>query len=283
MRSSTLLLALTLLLCSSAWSVNVNAQAPIPHRLPGFQIGGALKADTPIIMDVFFDLLCPDCADGWAAVKDIVDHYGSNIALAIHTFPLPYHTYGFMAAQSAHVVASKLGASAMRKYADFIFGAQSAFWNGPTSNMSSNDVLALLGKKVVDAGFLDQTAFQRGMADSNIQMETVVAWKYACSKGVLGTPTYFVNGVNVNGSPNWSLDDWRMLLDPLVNSRLTPKEQHDATPVPAMCEHRAYSQRMFMNAAGDCPPDRPACQYLPGKFECCTPGEACIPNVGCRC
>lgn len=25
------------------------------------------------------------------------------------------------------------------------------------------------------------------------------------------------------------------------------------------------------------------CEYLPGKVECCTPGESCIPKVGCRC
>jgi hypothetical protein len=32
-----------------------------------------------------------------------------------------------------------------------------------------------------------------------------------------------------------------------------------------------------------CPVGKPMCTYAPGKFECCLAGEACIPNVGCRC
>ena len=30
------------------------------------------------------------------------------------------------------------------------------------------------------------------------------------------------------------------------------------------------------------PSDKNFCEYSPGKVECCTPGEMCIPNVGCR-
>lgn len=32
-----------------------------------------------------------------------------------------------------------------------------------------------------------------------------------------------------------------------------------------------------------CPNNEKQCDYAPGKFECCLPGEGCIPNVGCRC
>jgi hypothetical protein len=32
-----------------------------------------------------------------------------------------------------------------------------------------------------------------------------------------------------------------------------------------------------------CPDGQFVCKYLPGKSQCCTKGESCIMNVGCRC
>jgi len=32
-----------------------------------------------------------------------------------------------------------------------------------------------------------------------------------------------------------------------------------------------------------CPPGEQLCEYLPGKYQCCTDGESCLRNVGCRC
>jgi len=34
---------------------------------------------------------------------------------------------------------------------------------------------------------------------------------------------------------------------------------------------------------GTCSDDTELCEYSEGKSECCTQGEMCIPNVGCRC
>ena len=35
--------------------------------------------------------------------------------------------------------------------------------------------------------------------------------------------------------------------------------------------------------SGDCPAGDTPCEYATGKTDCCSPGEMCIPNVGCRC
>ena len=53
---------------------------------------------------------------------------------------------------------------------------------------------------------------------------------------------------------------------------------------PAGClKQRGLAARMFVQAGTTCPAGEPACVFLPGKQECCFPGEMCIPNVGCRC
>jgi hypothetical protein len=43
--------------------------------------------------------------------------------------------------------------------------------------------------------------------------------QYGCSRGVVGTPTYLVNGVNVAGADDsWSVDDWAKIFDPIVKA-----------------------------------------------------------------
>lgn len=49
------------------------------------------------------------------------------------------------------------------------------------------------------------------------QQELLWAVQYGCSRGVVGTPTYFVNGVTVGGADeSWSVNEWAKVLDPLV-------------------------------------------------------------------
>ena len=70
-----------------------------------------------------------------------------------------------------------------------------------TASESFNAIQAGMGKVLVGAGLVSQGAFDAGMADANINNQVRVSWKYACSKAVLGTPTFFVNGVNVAADP----------------------------------------------------------------------------------
>lgn len=49
------------------------------------------------------------------------------------------------------------------------------------------------------------------------QQELLWAVQYGCSRGVVGTPTYFVNGVTVGGADeSWSVNEWAKVFDPLV-------------------------------------------------------------------
>jgi hypothetical protein len=41
--------------------------------------------------------------------------------------------------------------------------------------------------------------------------------QYGCSRGVVGTPTFLVNGVAVAGADeSWSVDEWAKVLDPIM-------------------------------------------------------------------
>ena len=269
--------------------VGVVGQAPIPYRPDGYQVGGPL--DAPIQFEAYLDMLCPDSAAAWDPITSLIYNYGKNISVNVHTFPLPYHTFGFMAAQATHVVLNNIKANSQLSVADkaqssilfiqFLFQNQAEFWNGAVANYTSNDVLAHMTNMIVSNGFIGEKEFSAGMASPYVNDETRVSWKYACSRGVLGTPTFFVNGVFVNGSPSWTLADWRQILDPLLQpqpSMMVEKEplvedEEEEILVKPKCSPRSFKSRLFKSNDADCPAGRPVCNYLPGKFECCYPGE----------
>ena len=69
-----------------------------------------------------------------------------------------------------------------------------------------------------------------------------------------------INGVSVEAGSSWSLADWKSVIDPIL----------------------ATTEQRFANV-NDCPAGQQKCEYSPHKSVCCTTGERCIPNVGCRC
>jgi hypothetical protein len=198
------------------------------------------------------------------------------------------------------------GGVSATKFADFIFAQQSNFWNGAIANQTLAATDALLAQMVVANKLSTASAFAAGMASPTINMDARISWKYGCSRGVAGTPTFFINGVTLDADPSWSLADWRSVLDPLLQPQpkfieeptdvapvvapVKPSRRHhhrsqetvDA-PAPSKCQQRSQASRVFVSSVADCPPGQPVCNYLPGKSECCFAGEMCIPNVGCRC
>jgi len=194
--------------------VAVTAQVPIPKRPDGFPLGSTCSA--PITLDVFFDPLCPDCAEAWPTVKALVPKYGTNLHIRMHTFPLPYHTWAFVAAQGVHVAAS-VSNTTLWSYVDTIFANQAAFWNDQASRYTQPQVVAALAQLMESKGVMSASALVRGLNDANFNMATRVSWKYGCTRGVAGTATFFVNGVIVNGESNWTVADWAKVLDPLLS------------------------------------------------------------------
>ena len=53
------------------------------------------------------DLLCPDCAAEWSTLLAVAAHYTpAQLALTVHLFPLPYHTWAFSTAYAANAIAA---------------------------------------------------------------------------------------------------------------------------------------------------------------------------------
>lgn len=164
----------------------------------GYQVAGPLGA--PIVLDMFVDLLCPDCAAAWPNIQSVIGYYQSNISVNVHLFPLPYHTYAFVAARSGSITLAALESpdeaaqkKAYNEVFTWFFENQQQFWNDATASDSQTTVTALIGDALVKAGFITEAEFNAGIADDNTDENTRVSWKYACSRSVLGTPTFLVN------------------------------------------------------------------------------------------
>jgi len=238
----------------------VSAQIPIPSRPDGYGVGG--PADAHVVVEMFLDPLCPSCKAAWPTTVQLVQAYGTRIHFRIHTFPLPYHTNAFVVSQGLHVVANVTmrNLEAIFQYATQVFQNQEMWYNDATKTMTMPQVVESLAAFVDKAGIVTKDKFMAGMMSTDINQETRISWKYGCSRGVSGTPTFLINGVGTSADASWSLDDWKSVIDPIL----------------AMSEPVSSQIK-------DCPAGQTECTYAPHKTQCCLAGERCIKNVGCRC
>ena len=280
-----------LVLCALAFVSH--AQVPIPNRPDGYALSLTAPATAPVVLEAFFDLLCPDSKAAWPVVKQLLEHYPQSVYFLMHTFPLPYHTFSFLANEGAHVMDALTGGNttAVRAYTDLLFDVQEAYYNPVTLNQSTTQVVERLAKDVQSV-YPDNGAFLKRMnSPGDINGETRISWKYGCSRAITGTPTFLLNGVYIDADASWALSDWQSVIDPLL--------KHAAARA-ARSAHRAVAQSATEPAAvlsavlskvlpqlprqnETCVNNQTVCDYSPNKFECCLTGEECIPNVGCRC
>ena len=179
---------------------------------------GYVQGTGPIMLEAYFDFLCPDSKASWSSVSKLVSVYPGNLTLNVHTFPLPYHHNAFLFSQAAHTTSISGTPGRFFDWLDVAFMNQEAFWNDATTNLSVSDVVGqiadLAASKVAGvsrATFLSE--FERRTTD----LAARASWKYGCSRAVTGTPTFFINGVMVpEAQPTWTVGDWQKVIDPLL-------------------------------------------------------------------
>ena len=94
-------------LSAAALAASLAAAQPVPlPPSPDFWLRVGSET-AQVKLDVFVDLLCPDCAAEWTTLLAVAAHYSpSQLALRVHLFPLPYHTWAFSAAYAANAIAA---------------------------------------------------------------------------------------------------------------------------------------------------------------------------------
>ncbi|XP_020593127.1 uncharacterized protein LOC110033475 [Phalaenopsis equestris] len=197
---------------SIAWS-------SIPARYDGFPYGENWGIADGIIVESFFDPLCPDSRDTWPPLKQVLLEYHPRISLLVHPFPLPYHDNSFVACRALHI-ANTLNVSATYPLLELFFKYQEKYYNGPTKNLSREaivDDISRLGAEAVGSSLLPE--FKNGFIDSHSDSATRTSFKYGCTRGVFGTPFFFVNGFLLpNAGSAIDYETWKSVIERLVRN-----------------------------------------------------------------
>ncbi|KDP36880.1 hypothetical protein JCGZ_08171 [Jatropha curcas] len=200
---------------------DVDAQSLPPARYDGFPYQKQLDDSNTILIEAFYDPVCPDSRDSWPPLKQALHFYGSRTSLVVHLLPLPYHDNAFVASRTLHI-ANELNTSSTFPLLERFYKHQERFYNAQTHNKSRATVVKEIVKFASAAvGNSYCSAIESGLNDRQTDLKTRVSFKYSASRGVFGTPTFFVNGFALPDAGS-TVDylGWRKIIDPLVKANV---------------------------------------------------------------
>lgn len=205
----------------------VSGQTLPPAKLDGFVYGKHRVDFDSILIEAFFDPVCPDSRDAWPALKQALSYYGHRVYLVVHLLPLPYHDNAFAASRALHIVNNQ-NTSATFPLLEAFFKRQTQFYNAQTHKLSRaavvNEIVEFASKAV---GESYHVTLESGFNDRKTDLKTRVSFKYSTSRGVYATPTFFVNGFQLPdaGSP-LDFNGWKKLIDPLIGKKSHKNEEN---------------------------------------------------------
>jgi protein-disulfide isomerase len=145
--------------------------------------------DAPVTIVEFSDFQCPYCSRVEPTLDQVRQAYGPDkVRIVWKNNPLPFHPNAKPAAEAAQGVFTLAGNDAFWKFHDTAFKNQSA--------LSEDSYL----KWAQDAGIKDPAAFKAGLASHKWADKVDKDLNDGKMDGVQGTPSFFVNGVFINGA-----------------------------------------------------------------------------------
>lgn len=113
-----------------------------------------------------------------------------------------------------------LNVSATYPLLELFFKYQEKYYNGPTKNSSREAIIedvAKLGAQAV--GNALSSEFRDGFADGRSDLATRTSFKYGCTRGVFGTPFFFLNGFLLPGGGSAiDYETWKSIVNPLLGN-----------------------------------------------------------------
>ncbi|KAH7352141.1 hypothetical protein KP509_19G031900 [Ceratopteris richardii] len=203
--------------------IRTTAGIPIPPRYDGFIFSDTSSSSSPVLLEAFIDPLCSDSADAWPTVKRIAQHFQDDLMLIVHPFPLPYHHNAFFACRAMHII-NKLNSTLTYPLLELFFENQDSFSTSGTIEETPSSVIERIVElatnsfsNLVSSGF--ESDFKAGFSDPGMDMMTRISFKFGCSRVVVGTPYFFVNGIPVyDADSSWNFIQWAELIEPLIGN-----------------------------------------------------------------
>lgn len=146
----------------------------------------------PLEVMEFFDYRCSHCANMHSILSTLENDYKGKITLIPKHFPLPvvsgssdFLAYGAEAAREQ---------GKFRKYHETAMGRQTLYLLG---NLDESELDHL---KIAKAAGLNIEKYKKDFKDSTVRQRVVDDYNLGISLGITGTPTVFIEGIQVSQS-----------------------------------------------------------------------------------
>ncbi|MBJ6761659.1 thioredoxin domain-containing protein [Myxococcaceae bacterium JPH2] len=181
--------------CDKARSEEADARPAPRAATPRSDAPSVGPVSARVTVEVWSDFECPYCARGATTLSALRAKYGDRVRFVFRNLPLPGHAHAKLAAAAA-MAANEQGK--FWEFHDGLFAQQDALDRAGLESLARK-----LGLDV--ARF--RTALDKRSWDSYVEADAVEAR----SRGVLGTPTFFVNGQPVTGAQ--PIENFAQLID----------------------------------------------------------------------
>lgn len=141
----------------------------------------------------FLDFECESCRALYPVMERIRTEYAGRIDIGIRYFPIPSHT-------NSHLAARVVEAAARQGRLEPMY--QRMFETQAQWGESSQSQAAVFRGFAQELG-LDMTAFERDVADRSVAERVDRDFDAGLALGVQGTPTLFLNGVELPPMPTY--------------------------------------------------------------------------------
>ncbi|MEU7027370.1 DsbA family protein [Streptomyces sp. NPDC046275] len=141
---------------------------------------------SPVVLEAWFDLQCPDCFKALDDVRALRAAYGDRLDVQLRHFPLPKHKHAYAAAQAAEEAF-----------------AQGRGWPYTEALLARTAELADRGEPVLievaaELG-LDAEEFDTALIDGRHLLTVDADEAEGKAIKVTGTPTYVIGGERIDG------------------------------------------------------------------------------------
>jgi protein-disulfide isomerase len=174
-----------------------DSESPVPISSKDPMWG---KREAPVTIVEYSDFQCPYCSRVEPTLDQVRTTYGPDkVRVVWKNNPLPFHQNAKPAAEAAQGVFALAGNDGFWKFHDTAFKNQGAL---------GDDSYAKWAK---EAGVKDDAAFKAGLASHKWADKVDKDLNDGKAAGVQGTPSFFINGVFINGAQPF--DNFKKTID----------------------------------------------------------------------
>ena len=188
---------------------------PIPKRPSGYVKGAASAL---LQVEAFIDIQCPYSKKAWPTMLAASDHHGpEKVQLRVQMLSMANHRQSWDVTKAIFAVAGA-DSALFFPLATFLYTNQERFWNNEFKQRTEPDLYDLIVRLLTEYGHkTDRTEFIKRIESDEVYAAAKVPSRFAFSRGVWSTPTFFINGAEATqlGSSS-TLGDWNKILEPLL-------------------------------------------------------------------